>query len=207
MTIEPISKNIVWQETAVTPGEMEALTGHKGATLWFTGLPASGKSTLANAVARTLADNKIHCIVLDGDNIRHGLNRNLGFSKEDREENIRRIAEVAKLFTSAAVINLTAFVSPYRRDRDMARALQPKTFVEVYCKASLVTCERRDPKGLYKRARAGEIRQFTGIDDPYELPEDPEIIIDTEKTDIDSSVAKILAYLATCGIVDLPMFN
>jgi adenylylsulfate kinase len=193
-------ENIVWHDFSIAPWEYQALHGHKGVTIWFTGLPSSGKSTLANAVARELMDNQIHTVVLDGDNIRHGLNRNLGFSEADRTENIRRIGEVAKLFTQAAIVNMAAFVSPYRADRDTARALQPESFIEVYCNASVDVCETRDPKGLYKKARAGEIKGFTGVDDPYEPPARPEIEIDTANTSVAACADRIIGYLVEQGI-------
>jgi adenylylsulfate kinase len=200
---EQKGKNIVWHETSIAPWEYQKLHGHKGVTLWFTGLPCSGKSTLTNTVARELMDNKIHTVVLDGDNIRHSLNRNLGFSEADRTENIRRIAEVAKLFTRAAIVNLAAFVSPYRADRNAARAMQPETFIEVYCKAPLEVCEKRDTKGLYKKARAGEIKQFTGIDAPYEPPENPEIVLDTSRATVAECSNKIVGYLIERGIANV----
>lgn len=190
-----IPKDILWHEQLVTSAELEKLHKHKGATLWFTGLSASGKSTLANAVARKLHDIGVSAIVLDGDNVRHGLNKDLGFSPEDRVENIRRIGEVAKLFSSAAFINLAAFISPYHRDRQIARDLQPETFVEVYCSASLDVCEQRDPKGLYRKARAHIINNFTGIDAPYEVPQNAELYINTGALSIDESVLKVITYL------------
>lgn len=161
--------NVTWHDHHVGREQRQKLNGHKGAVLWFTGLSGCGKSTIANAVDQLLHQRGIHTFVLDGDNIRMGLNKNLGFSPEDRTENIRRIGEVAKLFADAATIVSTAFISPYKADRDMVRALLPTgEFVEVYVNASLETCESRDPKGLYKKARAGEIKGFTGIDAPYE---------------------------------------
>ena len=192
---EPKSKEIYWHTHAVTTQDLEELHKHKGVTLWFTGLSGSGKSTLANAVAGSLHAAGNSTIVLDGDNIRHGLNKDLGFSPEDRVENIRRIGEVAKLFTSAAVVNLTAFISPYISDRKTARDLQPETFIEVFCDPGLEICEERDPKGLYKKARAGEIKQFTGIDAPYEAPENPEITVDTGKLSLEDSVKVVINYL------------
>ena len=172
-----MATNITWHEHAVSTIDRGRLNGHQGAVIWFTGLSASGKSTIANAVDHKLHQRGMHTFVLDGDNVRHGLNKNLGFSQEDRTENIRRIGEVAKLLADAGIITLTAFISPYRADRDQARALlEPGRFIEVLVDASLETCESRDPKGLYKKARAGEIKGFTGIDDPYEAPESPELI-------------------------------
>ena len=189
------TNEIYWHNQTVTTEDLQTLHKHKGATLWFTGLSGSGKSTLANAVARTLHETGISTIVLDGDNIRHGLNKDLGFSPEDRVENIRRIGEVAKLFTSAAVINLTAFISPYKEDRQTARDLQPETFIEVFCDAGLAVCEERDPKGLYKKARAKIIKDFTGIDAPYEAPDAAEIRVDTGSLSIEDSVKVVVDYL------------
>lgn len=194
-------RNIFWHDYAVTTRELEALHGHQGVTIWFTGLPGSGKSTLANMVARKLLQFKVSTVVLDGDNIRFGLNRDLGFSPAERKENIRRVGELARLFTSAAIVNLTAFISPYRSDRRDARALQPETFIEVHCAASLAACEQRDPKGLYKKARAGKLIGLTGIDAPYEIPETPEIRIDTGKRSVYDCVDDILRELYHRGII------
>src|SRR6059058_3887295 len=180
---EQKATNVTWHEGSVSRQEREQLLNQKGVTVWMTGLSASGKSTIACILEQMLLHQKKHAYRLDGDNVRHGLNKNLGFSAEDRAENIRRIGEVAKLFTDAGVIAITSFISPYRKDRDAVRAsLKPREFVEVYIKVSLETAEKRDPKGLYKKARAGEIKGFTGIDDPYEAPEKAEILIETEKT-------------------------
>ena len=193
---EQKATNITWHEHHVSKNDRWKLMGHKGAVLWFTGLSACGKSTIANTVDHLLHGRGVHSFVLDGDNIRHGLNKNLGFSAEDRAENIRRIGEVAKLFADAGVIALTAFISPYRADRDKVRALlQPGEFVEIYVNASLETCEKRDPKGLYKKARAGEIKGFTGIDDPYEAPEKPELTLDSNSKGIDELAQEVIAYL------------
>lgn len=190
------SKNIIWHETEVTKEEREALMQHKSAILWFTGLSGSGKSTISVALEKKLYEQNIHTYRLDGDNVRHGLNNNLGFSPDDRTENIRRVGEVSKLMIDAGLFTLAAFISPYRRDRDQVRGLvNPNEFLEVYVDASLETCEARDPKGLYKKARLGEIKEFTGIDAPYEEPIDPEIIIDTNKLSIDESVEAIINYL------------
>ncbi|WP_457640372.1 adenylyl-sulfate kinase [Persephonella sp.] len=178
--------------------------GHKSAILWFTGLSGSGKSTLAHAVEEKLFEMSVHTYVLDGDNIRTGLNKDLGFSAEDREENIRRIGEVAKLFVDAGIITLTAFISPYRKDRDLVRNLVEKgEFIEIYVKCPLEVCEQRDVKGLYKKARAGIIKNFTGIDDPYEEPEDPEIVVETDKETIEESVNKIISFLKTNGYLEV----
>lgn len=190
------SKNITWHESEVTKGERQSLNEHKSAILWFTGLSGSGKSTISVALEKVLHDRGIRSYRLDGDNVRHGLNKNLGFSPEDRTENIRRIGEVSKLFVDAGVLVLSAFISPYIADRDQVRNLvNDDEFIEVYVKASLEVCETRDPKGLYKKARAGEIKGFTGIDDPYEEPVDAEIIIATDKLDVDECVAQIITYL------------
>ena len=196
-------KNITWHNQTVTTKDLEDLHNHKGVTLWFTGLSGSGKSTLANVVASKLLKMGVTTIVLDGDNIRHGLNKNLGFSHSDRTENIRRIGEVAKLFTSAAVVNLTAFISPYRSDRLLARELQPDTFVEVYCKADLDICEKRDPKGLYKKARAGTLANFTGIDAPYEEPINPEITVNTGSFSVEDCSKVVLFYLTSNNLINI----
>ena len=192
--------NITWHEGHVGRADREKLLGQKGATIWFTGLSGSGKSTIAFTVEHALVERGHLAYVGDGDNIRHGLNKNLGFSAADREENIRRIGEVAKLFTDAGVIAITSFISPYRRDRDAVRAsLKPGEFVEVYVKVSLETAEKRDPKGLYKKARAGQLKGFTGIDDPYEEPEKAEIVIDTEAANPEQAAQQVLAYLQEGG--------
>jgi adenylylsulfate kinase len=202
MMAEQKATNITWHEAEITREAREKMLNQKGAVLWFTGLSGSGKSTLAHAVEKKLFEAGHLTYVLDGDNIRHGLNKNLGFSPEDREENIRRIGEVAKLFTDAGVIAMTAFISPYRADRDKARSLvDAGRFVEIFCRCALEECEKRDPKGLYKKARAGEIKQFTGIDAPYEAPENPEIIIETDHQSLEESAAAVVAYLETKGIV------
>lgn len=171
--------NITWHEGHVGREEREKLLKQKGVLIWFTGLSASGKSTIAYTLEHALVQRGHLCYVLDGDNIRHGLNKNLGFSAEDRAENIRRIGEVGKLFVDAGLITMTSFISPYRADRDAARAtLGPGNFFEVFCDTPIAVCEQRDPKGLYKKARAGELKGFTGIDDPYEAPLNPELVID-----------------------------
>lgn len=192
------STNIFWSEGEITAAARAARNGHKGAVVWLTGLSGAGKSTISTALERELFKRGMHCYVLDGDNVRHGLNANLGFSPEDRVENIRRVAEVARLMSDAGVIVLTAFISPYRTDRNRAReiALEGGTdFVEVFVDAPLQVCESRDPKDLYKKARAGQIKQFTGIDAPYEAPEDPEIIVHTDKSSVAESVTIILETL------------
>jgi adenylylsulfate kinase len=188
--------NIVWHESKVTKADRQNRNRHKSAVLWFTGLSGSGKSTLTVALEKELFERGIHTYRLDGDNIRHGLNKDLGFSPEDRTENIRRIGEVAKLMVDAGLITLTAFISPYQNDRNYVRSLlEENEFIEVYVKCSLEICEKRDPKGLYKKARTGEIKQFTGIDAPYEEPVQPELIVDTEHQSLDKSVRQVIQYL------------
>src|SRR4051795_1661835 len=197
---EQKATNVTWHEGSVSREERERLLGQKGVTVWMTGLSASGKSTIAVILEQMLLHRKKHAYRLDGDNIRMGLNKNLGFSAEDRAENIRRIGEVAKLFTDAGVIAITSFISPYKKDRDAVRAsMKGGEFVEVYVQVSLETAEKRDPTGLYKKARAGQIKGFTGIDDPYEAPEKPEILIDTETTSAEEAAKKILAHLEAGG--------
>ncbi len=192
------SQNIFWSEGEVTSEKRALRNGHKGAVIWLTGLSGSGKSTISNALERELFNMNMNVYVLDGDNVRHGLNSNLGFSPEDRVENIRRVAEVARLMADAGLIVVTAFISPYRTDRRRAReiALEGRTdFLEVYVNAPVEVCEQRDPKGLYKKARAGEIKQFTGISAPYEAPEDPELTVETANETLDESVAKIIEFI------------
>src|SRR6266513_6465955 len=197
---EQKATNITFHEGSVTRPEREQLLGQKGVTVWMTGLSASGKSTIACILEQMLLHQKKHAYRLDGDNIRMGLNKNLGFSAEDRAENIRRIGEVAKLFADAGVIAITSFISPYKKDRDAVRAgMKPGEFIEVYINVSLEAAEKRDPKGLYKKARAGQIKGFTGIDDPYEAPEKAEIVIDTERTKADEAAQQILSYLEKGG--------
>ncbi len=209
--------NVHWHEHSVTRAEREERSGHKGCVVWFTGLSACGKSTVANLVDHMLHSQGIHSFVLDGDNVRHGLNAGpgmlkerhgeefakrfgLGFSAQDREENIRRIGAVAKLFAEAGVVALTAFISPYRRDRDFVRAtLGAGDFVEVFVDAPLEVCEKRDPKGLYKKARAGELKGFTGIDDPYEAPAKAELVLDAGKKNAETLAKEVLAYLRKAG--------
>jgi adenylylsulfate kinase len=192
--------NITWHGGQIGRPEREAALGQRGATIWFTGLSGSGKSTIAVAVEAELVKRGKLAYVLDGDNVRHGLNKNLGFSPADRTENIRRIAEVAKLFTDCGVLAFTSFISPYRADRAAARALfAPGDFVEVYVAADVSTCEGRDPKGLYKQARAGKIPEFTGISAPYEEPEAPELVLDTARQSPPESVSALVAYLEGKG--------
>lgn len=188
--------NITWHDGQITKADRERLLHQKGIVIWFTGLSGAGKSTLALELEEKLFERGRLSYVLDGDNIRHGLNKNLGFSPEDREENIRRIGEVAKLFADAGIITMTAFISPYRSDRDQARRLlKEKEFIEVFVKVPLDVAEGRDTKGLYKKARAGEIAEFTGISAPYEEPDKPELIIDTSLLNIKDSVDLVISYL------------
>ena len=196
------SGNIVWQPSKVSKEDRRRLNGHGSCVLWFTGLSGAGKSTLATEVEKELHQRGVRTYVLDGDNIRHGLNRDLGFGKDDRKENIRRIGEVAKLFVDAGIVTLTAFISPYIEDREMVRALfEMGEFIEIYVKCSLEECERRDPKGLYKKARRGEIKDFTGISAPYEEPVHPELVVETEQETVETSVRKILNYLSEKGLL------
>ena len=188
-------KNIKWHNSSISRQNLESLRGHNGMVIWFTGLSGSGKSTLANALNEALHAKKISTYLLDGDNIRHGLCKDLGFSDQDREENIRRIGEVANLFMNAGIVTITAFVSPFRSDREKVRDIICKDFVEIYCAANLDICEKRDTKGLYKKARMGEIKNFTGISSPYEIPNDPEIIVETGLLDLHASVKQIMKYL------------
>lgn len=199
---QPKSKNIHWHHGKLTDEDRVKYIGQKGAVIWFTGLSGSGKSTVACEVEHALIENGHNSYVLDGDNIRHGLNKNLGFSPEDRTENIRRIGEVAKLFCEGNVITLTAFISPYKEDRNTARDLVPAgQFLEIYCYAPLDVCEERDPKGLYKKARAGEIPEFTGISAPYEEPDKPELVLDTSKESLEESTRKVLDLLSEKRII------
>ena len=196
------SNNITWHNTHVDRKDREQVLDQKGCTIWFTGLPSSGKSTTAFTLEHKLISLGYMAYVLDGDNVRHGLNKNLGFSAEDREENIRRIGEVAKLFADAGLLTMTSFISPYRRDRDLVRDLHREAglcFIEVFVDTPLQVCEARDPKGLYKKARRGELKGFTGIDDPYEPPLHPELIVNTEKFLPEELTSQILTYLIENG--------
>ena len=195
--------NITWHEHTITMAERAERNGHQAAVLWFTGLSAAGKSTLAQAVQQALFERACQTYVLDGDNVRHNLNKNLGFSPEDREENIRRIGEVASLFSEAGFIAMTAFISPYRSDRDGARQVCKSKFIEVYVQCDMETCAERDPKGLYKKALAGEIADFTGVSAPYEEPEQPEIVVHTAKQSLQECVNTVVRYLAEQRIVNL----
>jgi adenylylsulfate kinase len=200
MPRQPKSKHITWAKTHVGRKERAALLGHGSGTVWFTGLSGSGKSTIATAVEQELFRRGVLSYSFDGDNIRHGLNGNLGFSPADRKENIRRIGEVAKLFNDAGVILLTAFISPYRADRDAARAILPEgRFVEIFVDCPVEECERRDVKGLYAKARAGKIREFTGISAPYEPPVKPELVLRTDELDVEECVERVLQELEKRG--------
>ena len=201
MTVQKAT-NIKWHHGKITKDDRIKLLKQRGVTIWLTGLSGSGKSTIAVELEHALLENKHQAYILDGDNIRHGLNKNLGFSPDDRSENIRRIGEVAKLFTDANIITITAFISPYRQDRDNARKLVKEgEFVEVYVECPLDVCEQRDTKGLYKKARSGEVKEFTGISAPYEEPLNPELTIDTSKLSLEESTRTILNYLEQKGYV------
>ena len=193
--------NITWHQSEINQAAREELLQQKGCVIWFTGLSGSGKSTVANQVATNLHQSGRMTYVLDGDNIRHGLNKNLGFSPQDRQENIRRIGEVAKLFADAGLITTTAFISPYRQDRDEVRNILPSgRFVEVFVDCPLEVCESRDPKGLYKKARAGELKGFTGIDAPYEAPNNAELVVNTDDLDLSACTQKVIDYLLEQGL-------
>lgn len=196
------NKNLTWHDQKVTKQIRRVMNKHQSCVIWFTGLSASGKSTIANAVEEMLNSLDVRTYLLDGDNVRHGLNKDLGFSPEDRTENIRRIGEVAKLFVDAGIITMTAFISPYKEDRKTARNLvEDGEFIEVYIKCNLEECEKRDPKGLYKKAKEGLIPEFTGISAPYEEPEKPELIIESDKYSVEESANIIINYLQKKGII------
>jgi adenylylsulfate kinase len=200
--MRPKSRHIYWAEGAITRADRERLNGHRGATLWFTGLSGSGKSTLARALEAALFARGCRVYVLDGDNVRHGLNGDLGFSPQERTENIRRIGEVAKLFTDFGALAITAFISPYREDRNRVRQmLADGDFIEVYVDCALDVCEQRDPKGLYQKARRGEIPEFTGISAPYEAPESPELVLRTDALTPEECIDQLLRYLESNGYV------
>ena len=202
--VEQKATNVTWHDGEVTRDDRNKILGQKGATLWFTGLSGSGKSTVAVALEQALAAKGKLTYRLDGDNIRLGINKNLGFSADDRTENIRRIGEISKLFVDVGIITLSSFVSPYRADRDLVRELHEAAgmqFIEVYVDVPLSVAEERDPKGLYKKARAGEIKHFTGIDSSYEVPNNPEIILDTSKNTLDQSVTQLITYLKQKHII------
>ena len=195
-------RHITPHKSLVTPGDRRRAFGHGSCVLWLTGLSGSGKSTIAHAVEKQLLDRGVHACVLDGDNVRHGLNSDLGFSDADRSENIRRIGEVARLFAEAGMVAITAFISPFREDRDRVRSLLPGgMFLEIYLKCPLALCEERDPKGLYAKARAGEVADFTGIDSPYEEPLNPELVINTGELTEEECVGKVVALLEISGII------
>ncbi|WP_260295936.1 adenylyl-sulfate kinase [Sedimenticola hydrogenitrophicus] len=197
-----MDKNVVWHQPTVTRDRRAKNNGHKSVILWFTGLSGAGKSTIAHALEESLYQLGANTYVLDGDNVRHGLCGDLGFSDTDRNENIRRIGELAKLFIDAGIIALTAFISPFQEDRQRARELVPEgDFIEIHVKCPLDVCETRDPKGLYKKARAGLIKGYTGISSPYEVPDNPEIVIDTSVRDVDQCVMEIIDYLAAKQII------
>lgn len=196
ITVANATANIVWHSTSISKQERQQLKGHKSGILWLTGLSGSGKSTLANALEQRLVELVVHSYILDGDNVRHGLNKDLGFRSEDRKENIRRIGEAAKLFVDAGILTITAFISPFREDRALARSLvEPSEFVEVYVQCPIEKCEQRDPKGLYKKARKGLIPEFTGISSPYEEPVEPELIVPSHLLTVEESVDRIIQYL------------
>jgi adenylylsulfate kinase len=196
MTQDNISNHISWHITSINKEDRQKLHGHKSFVIWLTGLSGSGKSTLANALQLQLYQLDISVYVLDGDNLRHGINKNLSFGEMDRKENIRRAAEVSKLLVDAGIVAIAALISPFEEDRKMARSLvKSDEFVEIYVKCPIQECELRDPKGLYKKVRDGEIQQFTGIDQPYEEPKSPELIVNTEELSVQEAIAKILEYL------------
>jgi adenylylsulfate kinase len=196
------SSNVIYHQATVTRKRRNKLNDHRSVVLWFTGLSGSGKSTLAHSLEEKLFQKNCRTFVLDGDNVRHGLNSNLDFSQPGRTENIRRISEVSKLMMESGLIVMTAFISPFNKDRNEARKLiSSEDFIEIYCKASIETCETRDVKGLYKRARKGEIANYTGIDSPYEAPENPELIIDTDNQSLEESVSTILSFLESNGVI------
>jgi adenylylsulfate kinase len=196
--------NITWHEGHVSREERSGLLNQKGCTLWFTGLSGSGKSTFAFTLEHALIQRRHLAYVLDGDNIRHGLNKNLGFTAEDRAENIRRIGEVAKLFADCGVITMTSFISPYRKDRDEVRRLHESAglaFIEIFVNTPIETCEQRDPKGLYQKARAGQLKNFTGVDDPYEAPASPEVTLDASRVSPQEATLQLLSYLENKGLI------
>jgi adenylylsulfate kinase len=200
--IKQNNNNVVWHHATVTRQRREVQNGHRSVILWFTGLSGAGKSTLAHAVEERLHELGCRTFVFDGDNVRHGLNSNLGFSKDDRQENVRRIGEMCKLFVEAGVIALTAFISPFREDRARVRNLVKEgDFIEIFCDCSLEVCESRDVKGMYGRARRGEIKEFTGISSPYERPDNPELVFDTGDMPLEGCVEGIMAYLMKQGII------
>jgi len=199
-------RNITWQSSSINRQDREKHNGHRSRAIWFTGLSGAGKSSLAFALEQHLYDQGVRCYVLDGDNVRHGLNRDLGFTAGDRQENLRRIGEVSKLMVDAGLFVLSAFISPHEQDREMVRQLfEPDDFIEIYVRCSIEECERRDPKGLYKKARNGDIPHFTGISAPYDVPKSPSFIIDTEQWSIEEAVQKIVQHLEQIGSLQLPL--
>jgi len=196
-----IPRNIVWHEGLITKLERWTLNGHRSALVWITGLSASGKSTIAVGLERLLHMKRVRSYILDGDNVRHGLNSNLGFSEEDRKENLRRVGEIAKLFVDAGILTIASFISPYEQDRDMIRSLFPADeFIEVYLDCDISVCEARDPKGFYEKARKGDIKNFTGISAPYEIPTRPEVIVNTAKMGVEACVEKIFSFIRAAEI-------
>jgi adenylylsulfate kinase len=196
-----MSSNMHWHASSIVRADREALHRHRGVILWYTGLSGSGKSTLANAVASVLHNQGVHTFVLDGDNVRMGLSVDLGFAPRDREENIRRVQEVAKLFLDAGVVISTCLISPYRAARERLRRIVPQgDYIEIFCRATVQECERRDVKGLYAKARSGEVKEFTGISAPYEEPQGAELVVDTGKLPLEQSVRQVVEYLAGRGI-------
>ncbi|WP_339307649.1 adenylyl-sulfate kinase [Paenibacillus sp. FSL L8-0435] len=199
-------RNITWQSSSINRQDREKHNGHRSRAIWFTGLSGAGKSSLAFALEQNLYEQGVSCYVLDGDNVRHGLNRDLGFTAEDRQENLRRIGEVSKLMVDAGLFVLSAFISPHEQDREMVRQLfEPDDFIEIYVRCSIEECERRDPKGLYKKARNGDIPHFTGISAPYDVPRSPSVIIDTEQWSIEEAVQEIVQHLEQLGALQLPL--
>jgi adenylylsulfate kinase len=197
-----LGSNVIWHHSTVTRARREKQYNHKACVLWFTGLSGAGKSTLAHAVEEELYRRSCITFVLDGDNVRHGLSSNLGFSDKDRQENIRRIGETAKLMMEAGLIVMTAFISPFRADRESVRSLMPQgDFLEIYCKADLDVCESRDVKGLYKKAREGEIKNYTGIDSPYEEPNKPELEVDTGSLSLEECIQHVMSLLRSYGVI------
>lgn len=199
-------RNITWQSSSINRQDREKHNGHRSRAIWFTGLSGAGKSSLAFALEQYLYEQGVSCYVLDGDNVRHGLNRDLGFTAADRQENLRRIGEVSKLMVDAGLFVLSAFISPHEQDREMVRQLfEPDDFIEIYVRCSIEECERRDPKGLYKKARNGDIPHFTGISAPYDVPKSPSVIIDTEQSSIEEAVQEIIQHLEQNGALQLPL--
>ncbi len=197
-----MDKHVVWHEQLVSRRERNVMNKHRSILVWFTGLSASGKSTIAHHLEKELFERGVRSYVLDGDNVRHGISNNLGFSREDRRENLRRIAEVSKLMVDSGVVVLSAFVSPYREDRSYVREIVgADDFVEVYVRCPVEVCEQRDPKGLYKKARAGVIKGYTGIDAPYEEPQSPDVVLDTMELDVEDAVRKVLEYLDSRKVI------